>query len=103
MRAPSGVRRTRSTVAARRSVASLVGTPVLLQVADQRGAEVAVGLLARVDAHVFAEDVQRLLADAQGAPVGDAADRAGTRELGRSPLERGVHLTARDDLVGELL
>src|SRR4051812_6670323 len=66
MRAPSGVRRTRSIVAARRSDASLVGTPVLLQVADQRGAEVTEGLLARVDAHVFAEDVERFLADSQG-------------------------------------
>ena len=67
-----------------------MGAPVLLEVADQRGAEVADRLLAAVDRHVLAEDVERLLADPQRAPVGDAADRAGAgrgraRACARSP------------------
>ena len=37
--------------------------PVLLQVADQRRREAAPGLLARVDRHVLAEPVARLLGD----------------------------------------
>src|SRR3954469_17389879 len=57
-----------------RSIASLVSTPVLLQVADERRAEVADGLLAGVQRHVLAERVERLLADAHRPPVGDAAD-----------------------------
>ena len=61
--------------------ATLMGAPVLLEVADQRGAEVADGLLAAVCRHVGAEDVQRLLADPQRAPVGDAGDRAGARQM----------------------
>ena len=59
-----------------RSIAALMGAPVLLEVADQRRAEVADRLLAAVRRHVLAEDVERLLADPQRAPVGDAADRA---------------------------
>jgi len=38
------------------------GIPVLFEVADERGAEVAEGLLARVRGHVGAEEVERLLA-----------------------------------------
>ena len=40
---------------AARSIAALMGAPVLLEVADQRRAEVADGLLAAVDRHVLAE------------------------------------------------
>src|SRR4051794_38329989 len=100
MRAPSGVRRTRSTT---RSSASLVGTPVLLEVADQRRAEVARGLLAGVDGHVLAEDVERLLPDPERAPVGCPAHRAGARQLRRAALENRIHLAVLHDLVGELL
>src|SRR5438046_393044 len=103
MRSPSGVRRTRSTVARSWSVAALMGAPVLLEVADQRRAEVARRLLARVDRHVLAEDVERLLADPQRATVGDAGDRAGGGELGRAVRDRVVHLPRFDDLIRELL
>src|SRR4051812_11422314 len=63
-----------------RSIAALVGTPVLLEVVDQGGAEVAECLLAGVDGHVLAERLERLLADPQRAPVGHAAHRAGRRK-----------------------
>src|SRR5690348_1641835 len=52
------------------SDAALVRIPVLLEVANERWAEVAVRLLAREGGHVLAEDVERLLCDAHAAPVG---------------------------------
>src|SRR3954452_24059509 len=61
-----------------RSIASelaVAGIPVLLEVADQRRAEVAERLLARVGGHVGAEEVQRLLARSQRAPVGGGVDQ----------------------------
>src|SRR3954451_24819898 len=100
MRAPSGVRRTRSTT---RSIASLVGTPVLLEVADERGAEVADRLLAAVHGHVLAEDVERLLADAERLPVGAPAAPSGTGERSGARGDGRVHLPRLDDLVRELL
>src|SRR3954452_17229063 len=103
MRSPSGVGRTRLTVAARRSDRSLMRAPVLLEVADQRRAEVAPRLLAGVDAHVLPEDLERLLPDPQRAPVGDARHRARGRERARARLDRGVHLARLDDLVRQLL
>src|SRR3954454_25248862 len=88
---------------ATRSIAALVGTPVLLEVADERRAEVAGRLLAGVDRHVLPERVQRLLADPQRPPVRDADDRAGARQLPGARFEPRVHLLRRDDLVGQAL
>src|SRR5690349_12937369 len=66
-----------------RSIASepaVAGIPVLLEVADERGAEVAEGLLARVGRHVGAKQVERLLAGPQRAAVRGGVDQAGARE-----------------------
>ena len=46
------------------SEAALVGVPVLFEVADERGAQVAIGLLAAEGGHVLPEDVERLRPDA---------------------------------------
>src|SRR5262249_28846732 len=92
-----------STVRGACSILTLMGAPVLLQVADQRGAEVAERLLAGVGRHVFAKGIQRFLTNAEGPPVRDAADRARARQVGGGALDRPVHLAGRDDVVGELL
>src|SRR5919198_2565936 len=70
-------RRRLSCIACRRSRGAvsiseraLVGAPMPLEVGHQRRTEVAERLLARVERHVGAKDVARLLAGAQRPPVG---------------------------------
>src|SRR5215475_8148346 len=58
------------------SCLALVRAPVLLEVADQRRAVHAGGLLAGVHGQVAAEVVHRLLAEADGLAVGGRADHA---------------------------
>src|SRR2546423_1487497 len=48
---------------------AVLRVPEALQVGDQSGAEMAVGLLARVDGEIGAERVERLLPHPQRAPV----------------------------------
>ena len=55
--------------------------PVLFQIGDQRRAEMAIGLLSGIDRHVAAERVERLFADAEGAPVAGGADHARAGEI----------------------
>ena len=53
--------------------------PVLLEIPHECGAQVAVGLLAAERRHVLPEDVERLRADAQRAPVAGRIHEAGAR------------------------
>jgi hypothetical protein len=48
---------------------AVLRVPVALQIGDQSGAEMAVGLLARVDGEIGAERIERLLPYAQRTPV----------------------------------
>src|SRR6185369_9891637 len=75
--------------------------PVALEIGDQRRAEVAVGLLARVDREVGAERVERLLGDAKRAPVSGRTHHAGTGQPLHHPLDRRVHLAGFDDLIAD--
>src|SRR6516165_7371931 len=52
--------------------------PVALEICDQGRAEVAIGLLARIDGEIGAEHIERLLRDAGGAPVARRAHHART-------------------------
>ncbi len=61
--------------------AAVRGVPVSLEVGNQRRAEVAVRLLARVDRHVAAEGVEWFLFDAQRPPVAGGADHARAGEF----------------------
>src|SRR5689334_16814425 len=70
----------------------LLRVPVLLEIADQRRREMAIGLLARVDGHVAAELIERLLGDTKGAPVPRRAHDAGVREARNDPRERRIHV-----------
>src|SRR3954470_9617884 len=82
---------------------ALAGIPVLLEVADEGRAQVAVGLLPGEGRHVLAEDVERPLADAEGTAVAGrvAHPRAGHR---LDPLaKRVIHRIRLDDLVAEQL
>src|SRR4051812_5700417 len=84
------------------SNSALVRIPVLLEVPDERGAQMAVRLLAAVRGHVLAKDVERLRRHAHRPPVGGSVDesRAGQRLHARFP--RGVHLPGRvDPLIAE--
>ena len=57
-----------------------MGVPVLFEVADERRAEVTVRLLAAEGRHVLPEEVERLGADAQGAPVARGVHEARARQ-----------------------
>ena len=61
---------------------------MLLEVAHERRAEVAEGLLAGVDGAVAAEDVERLFRHAERLAVADGADRAGTRQAFDHTVDR---------------
>src|SRR3954470_17183703 len=73
--------------------------PVALEIGNQRRAEVAVGLLARIDREVGAEHVEGLLGDAERAPVSGRAHDAGTGQPVHHPLDRRLHLAGIDDLI----
>jgi hypothetical protein len=53
---------------------------MLLEIGDQRRAEMAVGLLAGIERTVLAEQVERLLAEPEGAAIADGANYAGAGE-----------------------
>src|SRR5215213_4397339 len=82
---------------------ALVCIPVLLEIADQRRAEVAVGLLAGEGGHVLPEDVKRLLSDANRAAIGRGVDQARAGQRLGARVERLVHRVGLDDFVAEQL
>src|SRR5712691_10758166 len=90
-----------STTMRQASAAAACGIPVSFQVGDQRGAEMAGGLLSGVHRHVAAKEIERLLADAEGAPVAGGAHHAGAGQLFNRALERRLHLRRRHDLVAD--
>src|SRR5262245_15751918 len=61
----------------------------------------AVGLLARIDRGVAAEEVERFQADAERAAVADGADRPGIGKAGDDTLDRGVHRRGGGELVDD--
>ena len=76
--------------------------PVLFEVAHERGAEMAVGLLAAERGHVLPEDVERLCPDPQRAPVPGGVHEPRARQRLDAPGDRRVHLVGRlDHLVAE--
>src|SRR5689334_5544372 len=85
----------------RPSTPAVLRVPVALEVRDQRRAEVAIGLLARIHCAVTAEIVERLLRHPKGAPVADRAHGAGAGQAGHDALDRGVHLAGGRDLVAD--
>ena len=55
------------------SSASVLGAPIALEIGAQSRAEMAIGLLRRIDRHVASEEVERLAAHAEGPTIGDRA------------------------------
>src|SRR5262249_54961295 len=55
---------------------SLLRVPVLFEIGDQRGREVAIGLLARVDRHIAAELIERFLRHTKRTPVASRTHNA---------------------------
>src|SRR5437763_9975833 len=70
-----------------RSEAAALSVPVLLAVAHERRAQMAVGLLARVGGHVLTEQVERLLPSADRAAVGRGIDQARAGQRGDPRIE----------------
>src|SRR5579862_6787164 len=75
--------------------------PLALEIGDERGTEMAIGLVASVSGKIHPECVERLLADAQCAAVRGGADRAGAGEPGDDLFEGRVHRAGRRDLVAD--
>src|SRR5271155_5313100 len=84
-----------------RSGLSILRVPMALEIGNQRGAEMAIGLLAAVDCHVAAKQIQRLLADADSPPVAHGAHDSGTRHRADDPLDRLIHRTRGDGFVAD--
>src|SRR4029077_3750451 len=80
---------------------SVLRVPVAFEVGDQRWAEVTIGLLARVDRSVATKQIERLLADSEGATVADGADCSGACKPIDDAVDRRVHLGGRRDLVAD--
>src|SRR5258708_17931455 len=78
---------------------AIVRIPILFEIADQCRTEMAIGLLAGIHGHVAAKPVQRLLRDAQRAPVAHCTHGAGTAPRGNHTLDRIVHRTGGDGFV----
>jgi hypothetical protein len=74
---------------------------VLLEVVDERRAELAERLLAGVGGHVLAEQVERLLPHAHRGAVGGGVDEARARESIDPAVDRRVDLPRLDDLVAD--
>src|SRR5262245_61405071 len=75
--------------------------PVPLEIGDEGRAETAIGLVARIGAGIAAEEIERLLPDAERAPVADGADRARIGEPLDYAIDGRVHGVARRDLVAD--
>src|SRR5882672_6774543 len=75
--------------------------PMALEIGDQRRAEMAIGLLARVDRHIGAKSVERFLGDTKGPAVACGADHPGIGEAVDHPGDRRVHRRRLDDLVAD--
>src|SRR6266446_10540072 len=80
---------------------SVLSIPILFEIADQRRTEMAIGLLPGIDGHVAAKRFQRLLRDAEGAPVAHGAHGAGAAPCGNHALDRVVHRTGDDGFVAD--
>src|SRR3954470_1435164 len=85
------------------SDAALVRIPVALEIAHQRRAQVAVGLLARIGGHVPAEHVERLLPHPDRAAVGRRVDEPRAGERLHARLNRRIHLVRLYGLVADQL
>src|SRR6201993_725648 len=100
---PFGEREQIESAATRETASRLAAlrVPVALEICDQGGAEVAIGLLARIDGEIGAEHVERFLRDAEGAPVAGGAHHARTGQSLDHALDGRVHFAGLDDLVAD--
>src|SRR5258708_21883601 len=73
--------------------------PVALEICDQGPPHAAIGLLPRLDGEIGAEHVERLLRDAEGAPVAGGAHHARVGQSLDHAVDGRVHLAGFDDLV----
>src|SRR5438874_1620445 len=77
--------------------------PEAFEVRDQSRAEMAIGLLARVDRKVRAEGVERLLAHPKRAPVARRAHDPRIRQTLDYALYRCIHAAGLHDLIANQL
>src|SRR5262249_20430942 len=84
-----------------RSVPPVVRVPKALEIGDQRWTEVTVRLLTRIDRGIAAEQIEWLLPNTDGAPVGGRAHDARVGEPLDHFSESGVHRERGSDLVAD--
>ena len=59
------------------------------------------GLLARIDGHVTAKHIERLLGNAKGSPIAGGADHTRTGEAVDHLLQRSIDRRRRRDLIAD--
>src|SRR5258708_27605178 len=84
-----------------RSALAAARVPVPLEIGDQRRAEMAIGLLARIDRHIAAEGVERFLRDAEGAAIAGGAHHSRIGEAVDDSGDRSIHRRRLGDLVAD--
>src|SRR5438552_10906047 len=87
--------------AARRLDFPVLRIPVALEIGDERRTEIAIGLVARIGGAIAAEEIERLLGDAEGTAVGGRTHNAGAGQFIDDAREGGVHVAGRGDLVAD--
>src|SRR5262249_44385689 len=80
---------------------AVLRVPVALEIADQRRAEMAIGLLAGVDLEISAQHVERLLGYAERTAVSRSAHHARIGQSVDHALDRAVHAPWLNELVAD--
>src|SRR5262249_56669591 len=80
---------------------AILRVPKALEIVDQGGAEVAVGLLAGIDRAIAAKLIEGFLRDPERAPIAHRADRARAGQPSDDVLDRRIHRVGGGDLVAD--
>src|ERR1700719_2026921 len=74
---------------------------MLFKISDKSGAEMTKGLLARIYGSVTAEQIERLHSYSERPAIADRTDCAGIGQFPHHPLDGGIHLARRNNLVAD--
>src|SRR4029077_14897189 len=80
---------------------SVLGVPVALEIGNERGAEMTIGLLARIDRAITAEQIERLLRDPECAAIADGSACSRTRQAVDHAFDCGIHAVRRGNLIAD--
>src|SRR5215831_3119478 len=73
------------------SESAILCVPMLFEIGDQRRAEMTISLLARVDGHVVAEEIERLFSHTKSAPIAGRTHGARTDNSVQRFCDSGIN------------